>query len=355
MSNIKIPNYAIVEEDIVDITKVSNWKFTSDRAREMVLNPEKFKDEDTYPIDMLVHSIGTKGFIHNFPDVTYHGDSLSYIPSTMVLEQNGNSYIMSGGYHRLGAARLSNLNIIMCYVFKRVDCTQEQTDAFKKIISFMNKYGNCKYQSWAFADDCHDLQFSGRDNCDKILERFELPASTFAGRTILDIACNTGFFAIKCGLLGATEISGFDITPECIEAANNIAKAYEFNCKYDFTVSEFWDYPFDKTYDIVFCNQSMYHFNSKHRSKCSGSIDDMLDRIARVTGRILLMYTFLDVSDPPSKDGGYYPSSSQLENDLKKRGFNKVIIKDLYGNKKHVIAIKNYENVVQDDNILRFK
>ncbi len=354
MSNVQTPNYLIVEEEIVDITKVSNWEFTSNFAKEVVLNPEKFKDKDTYPIDILVNSIKIKGFIPNFPDVTYHGDSLGYLPSALVLERHNDTYITSGGYHRLCAAKLVNLNMIRCYVFKRVNCSQKQIDAFKKIISFMNQYGNCKYQSWKFADDDYNIQFTGRDDSDKIFEKFELPTSTFAGRTVLDIACNTGYFAIRCGLLGATEIAGFDITPECIESANNIANAYGLNCKYDFRISEFWDYPFDKTYDIVFCNQSMYHFNSKHRSKCSGSIDDMLDKISRITGRILLMYTFLDINDPPSKDGGYYPSSSQLEHDLMKRGFNKVIIKNVYGNKKHVIAIKNYKNLVQDENILRF-
>ncbi len=350
----KTPNYLLIEENIVDITNMSNWEFGSNATRDMVLNPEKFKGDDSYPMDMLVDSIRTKGFIPNFQDVTYHGDSFAYIPSTMILQKNGDNYITSGGYHRLCAARLANMSMIRCYVSKIVNCSQKQIEEFKKIISFMNQYGNCKYQSWAFANDIHDLQFVCRDNSDKILERFELPVGTFAGRTVLDIACNTGFFAIKCGLLGASEIAGFDVTPECIESANNIAKTYGLNCKYDFRISEFWDYPFDKTYDIVFCNQSMYHFNSKHRSKCSGSIDDMLDKIAKVTGRILLMYTFVDVRDPPSKDGGYYPSSSQLEHDLNKRGFYKVIIKNVYGDKKHVIAIKKYKNVVHDEDMIIF-
>ena len=44
---------------------------------------------------------------------------------------------------------------------------------------------------------------------------------TLRGKRILDIACNSGFWSIQCGLLGA-EVVGFDARPELIDQANMI-------------------------------------------------------------------------------------------------------------------------------------
>jgi SAM-dependent methyltransferase len=41
---------------------------------------------------------------------------------------------------------------------------------------------------------------------------------TLGGKRILDIACNSGFWSIQCGLLGA-EVVGFDARPELIDQA----------------------------------------------------------------------------------------------------------------------------------------
>jgi 2-polyprenyl-3-methyl-5-hydroxy-6-metoxy-1,4-benzoquinol methylase len=42
---------------------------------------------------------------------------------------------------------------------------------------------------------------------------------TLKGKRILDIACNSGFWSLQCGFLGA-EVVGFDARPELIEQAN---------------------------------------------------------------------------------------------------------------------------------------
>ena len=334
-----------VVEDMVDITDLSKFVFTSDYAEWMVSEPEKWLEkEQHYPVRQLVKSIKERGFIPNFPDVTYHREIFHDFPLALVLfEGRDGKYRVPGGVHRLAAARLAGLKEIRCYVVKEKKYSKEQIDEFREVLDFMKENSNCKYQSWVFPGG---LRLDGRDDSERIFNSFKLPVSVFAGRTVLDIACNTGFFAIKAGLLGASKIAGFDVSPEVIKAAKLIAKAYRLKCEYDFQVCEFWDYPFDEEYDIVFCNQSLYHFTSRHRSKCLGSIDDMLDKICGATGRALLMYTYVDVREPPSKDGGYYPSSPQLKADLICRGFKKVVIAHVYGPKKHVIAIKNYNNVV---------
>ncbi|MGP0066206.1 MAG: class I SAM-dependent methyltransferase [Isosphaeraceae bacterium] len=49
----------------------------------------------------------------------------------------------------------------------------------------------------------------------------EAMGGTLQGKRILDIACNSGFWSVQCGLLGA-DVVGFDARPELIEQANLI-------------------------------------------------------------------------------------------------------------------------------------
>lgn len=337
--------YEVVEET-VDLTDLSKFIFTSDFAKMWVEKPEFLLKDPHYPYRKLVDSIKQHGFQPNFPDRPYHGEIFGEYRTALVLDGrhgDGKFNVSYGGPHRMAAARMAGLNEIRCYVLKPRTYSPEQLSEFKEAAAYMEKHGNCKYQSWTFPGGS---RLEGRDDSRKIFNSFNLPFSIFTGRSVLDIACNTGYFAVQAALSGASEIAGFDVAAETIEAASMIAHAARLSCPYEFQTSEFWDYPFDRAYDIVFCNQAMYHFTSRHRSKCLGTIDDMLDRIAQVTGRLLLMYTYVDVDDPPSKDGGYYPSSYQLTVDLIERGFSKVLIDQVYGPKKHVIAIKKYENKI---------
>ena len=69
------------------------------------------------------------------------------------------------------------------------------------------------------------------DSPERPLQRFRhfmpwlLDASggTLAGKRVLDIACNSGFWSIQCALLGAWEVVGFDAREELIQQANLIA------------------------------------------------------------------------------------------------------------------------------------
>jgi 2-polyprenyl-3-methyl-5-hydroxy-6-metoxy-1,4-benzoquinol methylase len=58
------------------------------------------------------------------------------------------------------------------------------------------------------------------------LQRFRhfMPyVGSLAGKRVLDIACNSGFWSIQCALLGA-DVVGFDARPELIEAANALKR-----------------------------------------------------------------------------------------------------------------------------------
>lgn len=67
-------------------------------------------------------------------------------------------------------------------------------------------------------------------DADRHLQRFAhfMPALVAAaggslrGKRILDIACNAGFWATQCALLGAGEVVGFDARAELVEEANAI-------------------------------------------------------------------------------------------------------------------------------------
>jgi SAM-dependent methyltransferase len=62
---------------------------------------------------------------------------------------------------------------------------------------------------------------------------------SLAGKRVLDIACNSGFWSIQCGLLGAREVVGFDARPELVEQAKLIRSIVGLE-HVDFRVLDFW-------------------------------------------------------------------------------------------------------------------
>jgi len=319
------------------IEDLDRFVFSSSFAEEMVKNPEKFSG--AYPFEKLVESIKKHGFVPNFLGNTLHGDIYPYIPlSFMLLEKDGKLRVVHG-VHRMTAAKLAGIREIEYYTQVEKTYSQEQLNEFRNIVDFMNtRKGNPGYkdlfQTWEFPN----CTFNSRDNSEKIFEQFRFPINTFAGRSVLDIACNTGYFAVRAALLGAEYVEGFDVIPETVELANRIAKNFDLKCEYNFFPCEFWDYKPSRQFDIVFCNQAIYHFTTKHRSKCLGDQDEVLDRISSWCKALFLMFTFVD-SKAPIAGEGYYPSSLKLISDLEKRGFKTVIIYDHDDTaKSHVIA-----------------
>lgn len=80
------------------------------------------------------------------------------------------------------------------------------------------------------------------------------------GKRVLDIACNSGFWAIQCGLLGA-EVVGFDARPELIEQANLI-KQITGTDNVEFKVLDFWEMnpeALGGKFDVVFNLGILYH------------------------------------------------------------------------------------------------
>jgi SAM-dependent methyltransferase len=107
------------------------------------------------------------------------------------------------------------------------------------------------------------------DSPERPLQRFRhfmpwlLDASggTLAGKRVLDIACNSGFWSIQCALLGAREVVGFDAREELIEQANLIASIVGAD-NTQFRVLDFWDMrpeTLGGSFDVVLNLGVLYH------------------------------------------------------------------------------------------------
>jgi len=62
---------------------------------------------------------------------------------------------------------------------------------------------------------------------------------SLAGKRVLDIACNSGFWSMQCALLGAGEVVGFDARDELIDQAN-LLKSITGVKNARFVKSDFW-------------------------------------------------------------------------------------------------------------------
>jgi SAM-dependent methyltransferase len=107
------------------------------------------------------------------------------------------------------------------------------------------------------------------DSPDRPLQRFRhfMPwlldacGGTLAGKRVLDIACNSGFWSMQCALLGAREVVGFDARQELIDQANLIASIVGVEST-DFRVLDFWDMrpeTLGGTFDVVLNLGILYH------------------------------------------------------------------------------------------------
>jgi len=106
------------------------------------------------------------------------------------------------------------------------------------------------------------------DDPQRVLQRFRhfMPSvvhaagGSLAGKRVLDIACNSGFWSVQCALLGA-EVVGFDARPELIEQANLIKKITGVG-NVEFKVLDFWDMSpgaLGGLFDVVLNLGILYH------------------------------------------------------------------------------------------------
>jgi SAM-dependent methyltransferase len=134
-----------------------------------------------------------------------------------------------------------------------------------------------KYDLWHYAYKFEGgLSFETRHNHpgpltdipERPLQRFkhfmpyliESQGGSLKGKRVLDIACNSGFWAIQCALLGA-DVVGFDARPELVEQSNFIKSIVGIE-NVEFRLLDFWEMSpqsLDGTFDVVLNLGILYH------------------------------------------------------------------------------------------------
>jgi len=87
----------------------------------------------------------------------------------------------------------------------------------------------------------------------------ELP-HTLANRTVLDVACNQGYYSLRAAMLGAV-VTGIDRDPVAVVTAQRIRDSVfgARNLKADFKVSEVGALPQLGQYDFTICFSLVHH------------------------------------------------------------------------------------------------
>jgi 2-polyprenyl-3-methyl-5-hydroxy-6-metoxy-1,4-benzoquinol methylase len=109
-------------------------------------------------------------------------------------------------------------------------------------VSFMRRL--VRYQSF---EDIRDFQGTS-DSCGKMLA-LNLPAD-LTGKTVLDVGCGTGYFAIRCHQRGA-QVTGFDMRYRHVKTAAKLASAVYRTTAPSFYHCNLFDWEKPEQYDYV--------------------------------------------------------------------------------------------------------
>lgn len=115
----------------------------------------------------------------------------------------------------------------------------------------------------------------------------ELFGGSLAGRRVLDLGCNGGFFSLKAIEAGAEFVLGIDGREMYVAQAQFIFDAYGIETsRYAFVCGSFLDFPFKDygPFDLVLCLGVLYHVSSPLH---------LLERISEVNSDVLVIDTKL--------------------------------------------------------------
>jgi tRNA (mo5U34)-methyltransferase len=110
-----------------------------------------------------------------------------------------------------------------------------------------------------------------------------LLGGTFAGKRVLDLGCNAGFWSLCAAEAGCDYVLGIDGRQMHIDQANFVFEANGIGKeRYDFVTSDLFNTDLQQfgTFDIVLCLGVMYHI-SKHM--------ELMENISEMNGDILLI------------------------------------------------------------------
>ena len=124
-------------------------------------------------------------------------------------------------------------------------------------------------------------------------DAIEAVGGSLAGKRVLDIACNAGFWSLQCALLGA-EVVGLDGRPELIAQANLLKEVTGVE-SVQFSVLDFADMSPEAlgTFDLVLNLGFLYHARDPF---------DVLQQTCRMARSAVL----LDTAINPSEDSALF-------------------------------------------------
>lgn len=172
---------------------------------------------------------------------------------------------------------------------------------------------------------------------------FSRNADRIAGRSVLDLACNTGRLSWPLLMLGAKSVTGVEARQELIDRGREIFGKTEFSGKMSFVRDDVFDFlaaAKPRQFDVVVCAGFLYHTvrhadffrQIKRMAPETVFIDTNIAKNyfwfgQRFFGKppALFMYTedASKPSDTTDPDGiVYWPSASYLESMLKGAGYD---------------------------------
>jgi 2-polyprenyl-3-methyl-5-hydroxy-6-metoxy-1,4-benzoquinol methylase len=300
-------------------------------------------------VEKIKASIKKHGWNPDFGDLPYHGDNCQY-PQPYILSRGNkedfNELRPINGICRTTALQELGIKTADAFVHTRLHYVPKYT---KKEVANKVEEVRCElqqnqrgmFQSFEFD---YGIPLKSRDNSQEIFYSTEWDRFYYTNKRVLDIACNGGYFAFEAKKNGAREVIGFDNASYMIEKASIFRDL--LNLDVNLSVQDFWKFDWSQKFDIVFCNQCIYHFansNLTYAPRGSEEIPHALDLICGATTNNLVMFTFVDFKNPDFKDFsqvGYKPGYKTLINDLHKRGFKEVRIYYQRGAKYTVVASK---------------
>lgn len=293
----------------------------------------------------LKKSITDYGWIPDFGDLSYHGDNSHYALPFMVFKNKKGEFTIPNAQHRLRALRELGSTKIDVYFQTddyNLNYTEEEINTkVNKIKAELERNGKGMFQSFEFD---YNIKLKSRDDSYTIFLSTEWDAPYYINKKVLDIACNGGYFSFAAKINGARKVIGFDRDSYMIEKSHQFKDL--LNLDVDLIVKDFWDFDWSQKFDIVFCNQCIYHFANDeyfswgHSRKKSTEIYNSLDLICNATTNNLIMFTFINFEDPNFNDfsNGYRPGYLTLTKDLFNRGFKEVIIYHIEGSTKQTVV-----------------
>jgi SAM-dependent methyltransferase len=132
----------------------------------------------------------------------------------------------------------------------------------------------------------------------------EVCGGTLAGRRVLDLGCNAGYWSLAAVDAGAEFVLGIDGRSEHVEQAELVFEAKDVDrSRYRFELGNIFEHGFHERFDVVLCLGLMYHISRPVA---------LFETIAGVGAELVV----IDTEIQPSNVSGFQVHQVSLENPM---------------------------------------